>query len=197
MTEVSAPERALAAIVRELLARGRESAVVGGLAVSVRAEVRFTRDVDVAVVVADDAEAERLVHDLGASGYTPVASVEHALRNRLATIRLVGPASVTVGLLFASSGIEREVVERATTVALPGVGAVRVARSEELLALKLLSMTERRLQDRLDAIRILEVDDRVNLDEVRANLDLITARGYHRSQDLQAKLDQLLRDLQH
>ncbi len=67
MTEVSAPERALAAVVQELLARGRESAVVGGLAVSVRAEVRFTHDVDVAVIVADDAEAEQLVHDLGSA----------------------------------------------------------------------------------------------------------------------------------
>jgi hypothetical protein len=41
-----APERALAAIARELTERGRRFALVGGLAVSVRAEVRFTRDVD-------------------------------------------------------------------------------------------------------------------------------------------------------
>ncbi len=56
-------------------------------------------------------------------------------------------------------------------------------------------MSERRLQDRLDAIRILEIDDRLDLDVVRANLDLITARGYHRNQDLQARLEQLLQDL--
>jgi hypothetical protein len=36
---------------------------------SVRAEVRFTRDVDIAVAVGDDAEAEALVHGLGARGY--------------------------------------------------------------------------------------------------------------------------------
>jgi hypothetical protein len=42
--------------------RGKRFALVGGLAVSVRAEVRFTRDVDLAVAVSSDAEAESLVH---------------------------------------------------------------------------------------------------------------------------------------
>jgi hypothetical protein len=45
MTDVSAPERALRDIVRELSSGGRAFALVGGLAVSIRAEVRFTRDV--------------------------------------------------------------------------------------------------------------------------------------------------------
>jgi hypothetical protein len=37
-------------------------ALVGGLAVSVRTEPRFTRDVDLAVAVFDDNEAEALIH---------------------------------------------------------------------------------------------------------------------------------------
>jgi hypothetical protein len=48
---------------------------------SVRAEVRFTRDVDIAVAVGDDAEAEALVHGLGARGYGAVATVEHETRS--------------------------------------------------------------------------------------------------------------------
>jgi hypothetical protein len=44
-----APELALAAIYGELVRLGRRFALVGGLAVSVRAEVRFTRDVDIVV----------------------------------------------------------------------------------------------------------------------------------------------------
>jgi hypothetical protein len=52
---------ALAAIRDELARRGRLFALVGGLAVSVRAEVRFTRDVDLVVLVADDSEAEWLI----------------------------------------------------------------------------------------------------------------------------------------
>jgi hypothetical protein len=55
-----APELALVAICRELVRLGRRFALVGGLAVSVRAEVRFTRDVDIVVLVADDTEAESL-----------------------------------------------------------------------------------------------------------------------------------------
>ena len=42
MTEPSAPDRALAAITRVLSQLGRSHALIGGLAVSVRGEVRFT-----------------------------------------------------------------------------------------------------------------------------------------------------------
>ena len=51
-------ERALAAAARDIAAEGKRFSLVGGLAVSVRAEVRFTRDVDLAVAVENDAEAE-------------------------------------------------------------------------------------------------------------------------------------------
>ena len=108
----TAPERALAAIARELGSRGRQFALVGGLAVSVRAEVRFTRDVDIAVLVTDDADAEQLVLELRQSGYRAVASVEHETKRRLSTVRLLGGDGVKVDLLFASSGIEHEIVAR-------------------------------------------------------------------------------------
>lgn len=58
MTE-PAPEPALAAICRELVRLGRRFAWVDGLAVSVRAEVRFTRGVDIAAAVADDGRRSR------------------------------------------------------------------------------------------------------------------------------------------
>jgi hypothetical protein len=38
-------------------------ALVGGLAVSIRTEPRFTRDADLAVALANDAEVEALIHD--------------------------------------------------------------------------------------------------------------------------------------
>jgi hypothetical protein len=65
-----APELALAAIRDELARRGWRFALVGGLAVSVRAEVRFTRDVDLVVLAADDAEAESLIYELRSAGYS-------------------------------------------------------------------------------------------------------------------------------
>jgi hypothetical protein len=185
MLDASAPERALANIANELTSRGRRFALVGGLAVSVRAEVRFTRDVDVAVLVTSDADAEMLVRDL--SGYKPIAVVEHAIVQRLSTVRLEGPEGVVVDLLFASTGLEQEIVSRAEPMKLPDVGTVPVARAEELLAMKILSMRESRLKDRMDAEQLLAVGG-VDLDVVRADLALIHARGFDRGQDLQSKL---------
>lgn len=192
MSELSALENALRGAVEELRARGRRFALVGGLAVSVRAEVRFTRDVDLAVVVHDDADTESLVFELRGKGYRPLASVEHETQGRLATVRLLAPQGVKVDLLTASSGIEQEVVEGATPVTLEGVGALPVASAEDLLSLKVLSMTDGRLQDRIDADRLVAVNPNLDLGRVRHNLELITTRGFHRDQDLLAKLDALI-----
>jgi hypothetical protein len=193
MTE-AAPPRALNGIATALCARRRSFALVGGLAVSARCEPRFTRDVDLAVAVSDDADAEALVRDLGHE-YRPVAIVEHDVRRRLSTARLLSPQGVTIDLLFASSGIEAEVVTRSTEVELPDVGPIRVALAEDLLALKVLSMRQTRLQDRIDAQRIVEYVLDLDLALVRADLELITARGYHRDQDLVAKLAVLLEEV--
>jgi len=87
-------ERALAAAADDIAAEGKRFALVGGLAVSVRAEVRFTRDVDLAVAVDNDMEAESLVYALKSRGYTTVASVEHEAQSRLAIIRLRSPKTM-------------------------------------------------------------------------------------------------------
>lgn len=192
-----APELALVAICRELARRGRHFALVGGLAVSVRAEVRFTRDVDLVVLVADDADAETLTYELRAAGYAAVASVEHETRHRLATVRLMSPSGVKVDLRFASSGIESEIVNRATPVDWGSAGSIPVANAEELLAMKILSMTDQRLQDRIDAQRLLQFTPRLDLSSVREHLARITERGYAREQDLEAKLAVVLRDIGH
>lgn len=191
MIELSAPERALARIASSLVARKRGFALVGGLAVSLRAEVRFTRDVDVAVSVSDDVDAEGLLHDLASDGFRPIATVEHESVGRLSTVRLGSPEGVVVDLLFASCGIEAEITARALDVELPQMGALPVARAEELLAMKVLSMRDARLQDRLDALRLIELAS-ADLDVVRANLVLIEQRSYHRGQDLRKKLEELL-----
>ena len=52
-------------------------ALVGGFAVSVRAEPRLTRDADLALAVRSDDEAERFGLDLAGLGYTASASLEH------------------------------------------------------------------------------------------------------------------------
>ena len=193
MTEAGAVERTLAAAAVELRRAGRPFALVGGLAVSMRAEVRFTRDVDIAVAVADDRDAESLVLSLGGRGYRPIASVEHEIRKRLSTVRLLSPQGIKLDLLFASSGLEHEIISRASTFEFPGVGGIPVAEAEELLAIKVLSMAERRLQDRIDAQSLIACSAKLDLDRVRDNLRLIEERGFDRGEDLHAKLATLLK----
>ena len=59
-------EAALRQIDADLTRARVAFALVGGLAVSVRTEPRFTRDADLAVALATDAEAEALIHGLRA-----------------------------------------------------------------------------------------------------------------------------------
>jgi nucleotidyltransferase AbiEii toxin of type IV toxin-antitoxin system len=192
MTEPD-PAVALRQAAADLTRLARGYAVVGGFGVSVRAEVRFTRDVDLAVDARDDAEVEVLVRELRARGYSVIALVEHEDAKRLATVRLRSPSGVTVDLLTASSGIEAEIVARATPVSIENIGPVFVARAEELLAMKVLSMDERRLQDRIDAMRLLEVNPDLDLHHVRNNLRLIEERRFDRRQDLMGKFEALIK----
>ena len=117
-------EAALRGIGADLDRHGITWALVGGFAVSARAEPRFTRDVDVAVAITDDREAEALVHALISDGYRLLAAVEQDAVERLATVRLA-PAldeGVVVDVLFASSGIETEIVHAAEAIEiLPGL----------------------------------------------------------------------------
>jgi hypothetical protein len=61
-------------------------AVVGGLAVSVRTEPRFTRDIDLAVACPTDKDAEGLLFALSHRGYRTAAVFEHA-NGRMSTAR--------------------------------------------------------------------------------------------------------------
>lgn len=171
-------------------------ALVGGLAVSVRAEPRFTRDVDVAVAVENDGQAERLVADLRGIGYEILETVEQEATGRFATARLVPPGrdagGVIVDLLFASSGVEPEVVSSAEPLeVLPGL-TVPVAGLPELIALKLLSRDDStRPQDAADLVALASLATAAHFDTARALVRLIEARKYNRGRDLSAELERL------
>jgi predicted nucleotidyltransferase len=176
---------------------GRSHAVVGGLAVSARSEPRFTRDVDIAVAVSDDTDAEALVSAFVGHGYRVLAIAEQEAAGRLATARLVppggNPAGVIVDLLFGSSGIEPEICQDAEPIPIVEGLTVPVARLGHLVALKVLSRDdERRPQDRVDLCALLEQADATELRRARDALQLITRRAFHRGRDLEASLDELL-----
>ena len=163
----------------------RPWALVGGMAISARTEPRFTRDVDVAVVVANDADAERLVLSLKQRRFTILALVEHEALGRLATVRLVSggeaAAGVVVDLLFASSGIEREVVAGAERLELDHGLSFPVATAGHLLALKLLSRDDdRRPQDVADLKALFGVIGDADMQIAVNAIASIERRGFHR-----------------
>jgi hypothetical protein len=173
-------------------------AVIGGLAVSARAAPRFTQDVDFAVFAATDGEAESIIYRLQVRGYAVGMLVEQEEAGRLATVRLTRPvpgsAQLFIDLLFASSGIEDLVVEQAERVELlPGCVAP-VARVGHLIALKLLSADERRLQDYLDLRALLAVASPDDLAQARSAVETIVERGFNRGRDLVQDLEHLVRE---
>lgn len=189
-------ESSLRRRVADLDDLGVPFALVGGLAVSVRAEPRLTRDADFALSVANDSEAEAVVHRLVAAGYTPGAMVEQEATGRLAAIRLSHDEDpgVLTDLLFASSGIEHEIVEDAETMeVLPGL-TVRVATTGHLLAMKLLARDDRNRPADADDLRALRriADDRA-WSSAHAAVRMISERGYDRGRDLESALKELRR----
>lgn len=192
-------EAALRRVSDDLTDANRQWAVIGGLAVSARAEPRTTRDVDLVVAVADDADAEAVVFDLQSRGYRVLLALEQVAVGRLSTVRLsapgTGPHGVVVDLLFASSGIEAEIVAAAELIEIvPGLG-VPIARIGHLLALKILARDDRRRPQDRDDIRALLVEaSPADVDEARQALALIEQRGYQRERRLVDQLEQILRD---
>jgi len=194
---LTAFEATLRRIGADLAGIGAGHVVVGGLAVSVRTEPRFTRDVGlaVAVAVADDSVAEAVIDELLQRGYRSLAMVEHEATGRLATARLTSPVDddIVVDLLLASSGIEPEVVAQADRIeVLPGLVAP-VAATGHLITLKLLARDDRtRPQDLVDLRALLAVAGPADLDLVRASAMNVKARGYDRGRDLMASLFELV-----
>lgn len=190
---------ALAIAAQDLGDLGAAWALVGGLAVSTWCDPRLTRDIDVAVSVDHDKDAERLVRDLQQRGYETVELIEQEAASRLATARLIRREghAILIDILFASSGIEPEIVQAAqTTEVFPGV-QVPVASRAHLIALKLLARDDRhRPQDYDDLMALLRDADDEDVSEARRAVALITARGFHRQRDLQTSLDAVLRSLE-
>jgi len=185
--------RLVARVVADLGAQTDRFALVGGLAVSVHVEARFTRDLDLAVAVSSDDEAQALIQSLTKLGYTVEAVLEHQAAGRLATARLLAPeeseSGANVDLLFASSGIEPEIAAEAAPAELPGGVLVPVARPGHLVVLKILSADEtNRPQDRVDLANLLRVCSEGELERARRGASLVVGRGFARGRDIEGDL---------
>lgn len=185
-------EAALRAVVDDLDALDCHYALVGGLAVSVHAEPRLTRDVDVVIAVEGDEAAEATIRDLGGRGYTTVVVTVHEPTGRLSTARLAHPEHdpALVDVLFASSGIEDVVARGAKRVTVTSGLAAPVASIGHLLAM--LARDDRnRPNDADDLRRLAEVASESDWGIARAAVDLISERGFHRGRDLAGLMGEL------
>ncbi|MEI6497365.1 MAG: hypothetical protein WCO88_11915 [Actinomycetota bacterium] len=162
--------------------------LVGGLAVSARAEPRFTRDADLVIAIDTDSHAEFVIRSFITQGYRLQAVLEQSGVGRLSGARLVDPEGFEVDLLTASSGIEAEIVADADEIDIvPGL-SLHVAAIGHLIALKLLSVAPGRETDAADLRALAEVADRSEWDRAVAAVELITERGFNRGRDLMGDL---------
>ncbi|MGQ0842512.1 MAG: nucleotidyl transferase AbiEii/AbiGii toxin family protein [Sporichthyaceae bacterium] len=169
-------------------------ALIGGLAVSARAEPRFTRDVALALAVDSDTAADQVVRHLLGAGFELLALIEHVEMDRLGTVRLIAPGTlgVVVDLAFASSGLEPEVVAAAGVLEILDVPEVPVAAAGHLVVMKLLARADHRPHDHGDLIALAEVLKPADVDLAATAARLVTERGFHRDRDLAALLDEYL-----
>jgi hypothetical protein len=147
------------------------------------------------VAVADDRSAEALVRNLLGCGYSLFSTLEHD-SGRLATVRLrrqLSGVGIVVDLLFASSGIEPEIVEAAEAVEISPKLTLPVATTGHLIALKLLARDDdTRPQDLADLRALREAATADDLAVACEAVQLIMGRGFNRDRDLVSLLQELV-----
>lgn len=170
---------------------GVEGCLVGGLAVSVYCDPRFTRDVDLAIAVDNDARAELLMLSLVKRGFQIAAVVEQEAVERLAMTRLLNADGTSIDLLVASSGVESEVVKESQRMEVVRGTVLPVARIGHLIALKLLSVAPGRETDHQDLRNLADIAGADEWARSARAVQLIDERGYARGRNLSADLEAL------
>ncbi len=142
--------QAIARLQKRLSDAGIESAVIGGIAVSVWARPRATEDVDFKVLLDRDGVQQLL--DVLQPDYIPLqADPAQALR-RHGVLFVKDNAGIRIDLQLADVSFDEEAIRRAQTVELePGLSA-QVCSAEDLLIYKIIST---RQQDQIDVESIV------------------------------------------
>ena len=118
----------------------------------------------------------------------------YLLDTTLATVRLVAndePGPV-VDLLFASSGVEPEIVAAADALEVFPDQQIKVAKVGHLVAVKLLARSEDRPQDEVDLRALLDAAEESDVALAHEAVGLIEGRGFARGRDLRAALAEVL-----
>jgi hypothetical protein len=155
-----------------------------------------------AIAVAGDREAEEIIRALRGRGYREASTravMEQKDVGRLATVRFLVPEGeaaedeeedgLIVDLMFASSGVEPEIVAASERMMVMQELVVPIVRTGHLFALKVLAGRPKDLQDCQFLWRRMGPED---LQEARETLELINLRGFHRGKDLDAEFARIL-----
>jgi predicted nucleotidyltransferase len=146
------------------------AALIGGVAASLLGRPRVTKDVDMVVLVDDDAWAAAL--EVGARhGFAPrVADALEFARMSRVLLLVHQPSGIELDLSFAALPFERELIERANERTVRGV-VFRVATAEDIVVMKALALRPR---DVADIEAILEATPALDLARVRELLRTFT-----------------------
>ena len=139
---MSAEDQPLSAVASLLNDSGVDYALIGGHAVNVWLEPRFTADIDV-TISADAASVAELEDILARSGYTKAAEYGANLPSGPDFVRWVSTGGIILEAQLAKTALQEEVIRRAVVAE----SGMRVATCEDLIVLKLIAD---RSKDRVD-----------------------------------------------
>lgn len=176
--------RALSTVFSRLGVRG---VLIGGVAVSLIAAARYTKDVD-ALAIADTGSLEPWLKALDAAGFAPLFDDPVAFAQRTRSLPVVHRASgTTVDIALGCMPYEEELVDRSTEHQISDY-AIRLPTPEDLIILKAIAFRD---QDIPDIKRIAEAHP--NLDKARIRRVLTQFGELLYDTDRWKKIEPLLR----
>lgn len=153
---------ALRALAGWLDAAGVPYALIGGVAVGLQAEPRFTQDVD-AVVWIDDARWAGLLEAAVAFGIRPRIDDPLSFAERTRVLLLSHADVVPIDVSCGALPFEQDLIEQAATIDV-GSASIRVARPVHLLVTKAIA---NRPRDRADIAALIEAHPDVDVAAAR------------------------------
>ena len=151
------------ALMRWLRASRVEGVVIGGVAVSLLAEPRFTNDVD-AVIWLESSDWEKFLASGQRHGFIPryAEPLEFARQNRILLLTHV-PSKTDVDLSLGGLPFEREAIDRAISLKI-GRATIKLASPEDLMIMKAVASRPR---DWADVDSLLSAFPNADLKRVR------------------------------
>lgn len=184
-------------IIQDLKTLQANWALVGGLACSIYAEPRTTKDIDLVLALSEKAQLDEIVNKMLKLGYHNKQVLMHLNPAHRLGLRVSLKSNkdyaIPIDLLTATCGIEQEIVENSKSIEILPSIVLPVAMLSHILAMKILSQNNHeRIRDRADAISLISNASNEDLQKTRKALSLITERKFNRDKDLLLEFETLL-----